>query len=180
MVLRTLIILLVFLLPQGCGYRVAGTGAEGPEGLGPGAGPMPGGISSLSIPFFENRTGRPDVETVVTSAIVEEFKNTVEIVPRGEAEAVMRGVINVYELEPISFTESDVVREYRLTLVFSIRLVRTTDGEVIWKDDNVRDYEDFLVDTTSPVATKDAEWEALKKMARDRARLIKERMIEGL
>jgi outer membrane lipopolysaccharide assembly protein LptE/RlpB len=170
--LRIFLISLVFLLSSGCGYHVAGNGGV--------PGGMPGGIRSLSISFFENRTGRPDVETVVTTALVEEFMNTVDIVPAGEGDAVMEGIIKSYELKPISFTENDVVQEYRLTIVMSIRLVSSSDGKILWKDDNVTDYEDFLVDATNVTATKDTEREALRKMARDRARLIKERMVEGL
>jgi outer membrane lipopolysaccharide assembly protein LptE/RlpB len=173
--LRTFIISLVFLLPSGCGYHIAGTGGV-PEGK---IGPLPGGIMSLSIPVFENRTGRPDVESVVTTALVNEFMNAVDIVPVGTADAVMEGVIKSYELSPVSFTENDIVREYRLTIVISIRLISSSDGEILWKDNNVTDYEDFFVDPTNVIATKDAEWEALKKMARDRARIIKERMVEG-
>jgi outer membrane lipopolysaccharide assembly protein LptE/RlpB len=174
-VLRTFIIFVVFLLPLGCGYHVAGRGGA----PGDRATIMPGGIKSLSIPFFENRTGRPDVETVVTAALVDEFMNTVDIVPVDTADAVMEGVIKTYKLKPVSFTENDVVQEYRLTVVMSIRLVSTSDGEILWKDDSVRDYEDFTVDTTDVIATKDAEREALKKIARDRARLIRERIVEG-
>jgi hypothetical protein len=41
------------------------------------------------------------------------------------------------------------------------------------------DYEDFKVTALNVDATKAAEREALKKMARDMARLIKEQMVEG-
>jgi hypothetical protein len=92
-------------------------------------GPLPGGIRSLSIPVFENRTGRPDVESVVTTALVNEFVNTVDIVPIGTGDAVMDGVIKSYELSPVSFTENDIVREYRLTIVISIRVVSSSDGK---------------------------------------------------
>ncbi len=163
-----LIGMVVFALTiPGCGYHIAGR-LEGR---------LPGDIVSLSIPFFRNETRRPDVEKVITSAFVEEFANNVEIVDKG-GEAVMEGVIKSYRLVPVSYSRSDVIQEYRLKISMSIRLVRSEDGKVLWEDRNITDYDDFQVNTADVTATKEAEWKALKKMARDTARLVKERMLE--
>lgn len=169
---RTFIVSLLLLVSLGCGYRTLGSGKEA---MG-----MPGGVRTLSIPFFTNLTGRPDVETVITSALVSEFMNTVEIVPPGKGEAVMEGVIKKYRVRPVSFTQNDIVNEYRLTVVFSVRIVRTSDGELLWEDKHVKDYEDFVVNPDNVISTKDAERSALEKIARDRARLLKERILENL
>lgn len=175
---RIFMVLLIMVLSCGCGYHVAGRGEV--KGVIPGgkSGGMPWGIETLSIPFFANFTGRPDIEAVITGALVDEFVNIAEIVPPGAAQARMEGEITVYKLEPVSYTKRDVVQAYRLKVVMSIRLVRTSDGEVLWQDTNVKDYEDFSVNPDSVIDTKDAELTALKKIARDRARLIRERIIE--
>ncbi len=153
----------------GCGYHVAGMAK----------GTMPGGVTSLAIPFFVNRTQRPDIEKVITTAFIDEFVNNVEVVDREKAGAVLEGTIKTYTLKPVSFTESDVIQEYRLTITMDLRLVSTSTGEVLWEDGNVMDYEDFRVDTTDVNATKEAEKKALEKMAKDTARLVKERLIEN-
>ena len=140
---------------------------------------MPGNIATLSIPFFKNRIQKPDVETVITSALIEEFvKSDVAKVVEEDAEAVINGVITGYELMPVSFNRNDVIQEYRVTIRVEVQLVRGSDGKVLWEDKNITDYEDFKVSAADVNATKTAEWDAVKKMARDTSRLIKERMLE--
>src|SRR3989338_9072248 len=158
----------LFAVLTSCGYHIAGKGGN-----------MPGNIATLSIPFFKNRIQKPDVETVITSALIEEFvKSEVAKVVEEDAEAVINGVITGYELMPVSFNRNDVIQEYRVTIRVEVQLVRGSDGKVLWEDKNITDYEDFKVSAADVNATKTAEWDAVKKMARDTSRLIKERMLE--
>ncbi|HBG45520.1 MAG TPA: hypothetical protein DDW94_00860 [Deltaproteobacteria bacterium] len=158
--------ILVLLLFAGCGYHVAGK-----------AGQMPGGVETLAIPVFTNKTIKPDIESAVTSAFVSEFVTTVSVA--GDAPFVMEGVITAYSLTPVSFTKSDVNQEYRLTVTMSLRILNENTGAVIWQDRSVTDYEDFAVNIDDVAATKDREADALRKLSRDTARLVKERMMEG-
>lgn len=158
----------VFLaLFSGCGYHIAGKGGK-----------LPGGVTTLSIPVFTNNTGKPDIEFTLSSAFVTEFVNTVNIVDK-DAQAVMQGSIKSYTLTPISFAKNDITQEYRLTVAMVIRIVREDTLEVVWEDDNVVDYEDFSVNIGDVAATRDRETAALKKLSKDTARLVKERMLEG-
>ncbi len=163
------ILFLVSGLLAGCGYHVAGKG-----------GTLPEGVEKIYIPFFKNMTNRPEIEAIITTAIIDEFVNigAVKVVSEDKSEAALEGSVTSYDLRPISYDEADVTREYRLTLNLEIQLVRASDGRVLWKDPNITDYEDFTVTTSDIAATKFSEQEVLKKMARDLARLIKERMLE--
>ncbi|MFQ5586199.1 MAG: LPS assembly lipoprotein LptE [Thermodesulfobacteriota bacterium] len=154
---------------SGCGYHIAGKG-----------GSMPGGVTTLSIPFFQNHTQRPDVETVLTTAIVDEFINTasLQVVKGGEGEATLLGEIHTYTLTPVSFDSTDVTQEYRLSIEVDLKLVRRSDEGILWERKGLTDYEDFKVTALDVDATKAAEREALEKMAKDMARLIKEQMVE--
>lgn len=151
-----------------CGYHIAGKG-----------GGMPGNIATISIPFLKNQVQKPDVETVITTSLVDEFvKSGIVKVVEEDADAVLNGTITGYDLTPVSFNKNDVIQEYRLTIKLDISLVRKSDGKVLWEGKNITDYEDFKVTTTDVTATKSAELDAVKKMAKDTARLIKERMLE--
>ncbi|MBI5599398.1 MAG: hypothetical protein HY890_06635 [Deltaproteobacteria bacterium] len=162
------ILLLTFCIPA-CGYHVAGTrGRSALEGVG-----------SLAIPIFKNDTRKPGIEAVIASAMADEFINVIAMETAGAAGAVMEGRVGVYELTPVAYSADEVLTEYRLTVVMSIRLVRRSDGKVLWQDLNMRDYEDFAVNTSSVMATKDAEAIALGKIANDAARLVRERVLEG-
>ncbi len=152
------------LILSGCGYHIVGKG------------PMPAwGISSMSIPIFVNKTRRPDIEGMATAAFVNEFVNTIKIA--GNGDAVMNGVIKSYTLVPISFAGIDVVQQYRLTVVFSLKIIKADTGKVLWEDEITR-YEDYTVNILDVLATKDAERAAFKVIAFDSARLAKERVLE--
>lgn len=150
----------------GCGYHVAGKGGH-----------MPGGIEEVSIPVFVNMTKKPDIESIISTAFVSEFVTTVGV--RAGAGAELRGAILSYELSPVSYTKNDVVQEYRLSVTLSLVLVEKAGGAVLWEDRNVRDYEDFKVTSTDVTATEEAEISVFRKLSKDVARLVKERMLEN-
>jgi hypothetical protein len=89
----------------------------------------------------------------------------------------MEGTIKSYDTAPISFSMSDVAQEYRLTVVMDLRIMKRATGEVVWQASGVADSEDFTVNTASPSDTREREAAALLKLARDTARLVKERML---
>ncbi|OGP12878.1 MAG: hypothetical protein A2052_07680 [Deltaproteobacteria bacterium GWA2_54_12] len=156
---------LVLILLSGCGYHIAGKGGH-----------MPAGLESLAIPVFENRTAKPDIESDLTAAFVTEFVTSVTV--EGTSGHAMYGVIKSYELKPVSFTESDINQEYRLTVALALTIVDKSSGQIIWRKENITDYEDFTVNINDVSETTDREKAALRKLARDTARLVKERMME--
>lgn len=162
---RAVLFLLAFFIVPGCGYHVAGK-----------SGRLPGDLESLAIPVFENRTTKPDIESGLTSAFVTEFVTSVKV--ESNASHAMNGVIKSYELTPVSFTKSDINQEYRLTVVLDLAIVDKTSGNIIWHEDKVTDYEDFTVNMNNVTETTEREEAALEKLARDTARLVKERMLE--
>lgn len=166
------------LILSGCSYHVAGSGVQGGGDNGS-IGMLPGNVSSVAIPFFENRTKKPRVEGVITSAVANEFMSSVDVVDVEKAEAILVGAIESYRLKPVSFSSSDVVQEYRLYVTISVALVRAGDEVVLWKETHITDYEDFVVDVNDITFSNDAEWEALRVIAFDMARLVKERILEG-
>lgn len=157
-------LLILFVLVSGCGYHIAGKGGK-----------MPGDLASLDIPVFANATHKTNIEAILTNAFVEEMVTTVKV--GKESEGTLQGVIKLYDLTAVSYSKSDVNQEYRLSVVLSVTLLK--NGAIIWKDDNVSDYEDFVVNTSNVTATKEAEEAALRKLARDTARIVKERLLEN-
>jgi len=166
---RYIFIFFLMIFIYGCGYHVMGRGGDS----------LLSGINSVAVPVFKNDTYRAGVEVIITGAVVDELLNSVSIADSEVADAAIEGSIKNYKLDPVSYSSREVVREYRLTVILSVRLIRKSDSKVLWRDDNITDYEDFLVDTADVMATKDAEKTALRKIARDTARLIKEHILEG-
>ncbi|MEE8574637.1 MAG: LptE family protein [Thermodesulfobacteriota bacterium] len=168
------LLLLIAALLTSCGYHVAGRGGSVNF-----TGELPGGITSLSIPIFTNVTRKAGVEAVMSTAFVDEFIATVDIKKTNEADARLVGIVKAYDLGPVSYSRTEVVKEYRLTVVLSVRLIRASDGKIIWKDNNVSEYEDFSAVIMDVAATKDAERMALSEIALDLARRVRERILEG-
>ena len=166
-----IVALLTCVLVTGCGYHVSGGRGSVSSNFGY-------GIESVAVPVFKNETLRSGVEGVITNALVDELVNIIEIKSKANAEAVIKGVVESYELSARSYGDGDVVSEYRLTVSYSVRLVRVTDNVVLWQDNMVSAYADFLVDITSVAITKDRESKALEAVALESARLVRERMAE--
>ncbi len=163
--LRAFPFLLLFVL-SGCGYHIAGK-----------SGTLPGGVEALTIPVFTNSTAKPDIEGIITTAFVNEFVTTVPV--KNDAPASLEGNIVSYSQRGVSFTGNDVTQEYRLSVVVSIVMRDKKDGHVIWQDRNIPDYEDYSVDTTDVTHTEEVEINAFRKLSKDMARMVKERMLEG-
>jgi len=163
--LASVFVLLALLVISGCGYHTVGKGGR-----------MPGGVESLAIPVFENRTAKPDIESDLTAAFVTEFVTSVKV--EDTAGHAMYGVIKSYGLRPVSFTKSDINQEYRLTVELALTIVDKSSGRIIWRKENITDYEDFTVNINDVSETTESEKAALRKLARDTARLVKERMLE--
>ncbi len=153
------------LLITGCGYSIPGK-----------SGTMPEGVTEITIPVFLNSTTKPDIEGIMTSAFVTEFVTSVDV--NKDADSVMMAAIRSYSLKGVSFSKADVTKEYRLTVVMSLTLKDKKDGHVLWEDRNIKDYEDFQVDTTDVTRTEEVEIEVFKKLSKDLARKIKERMLD--
>jgi hypothetical protein len=162
----------------GCGYRVAGSGIQS-GGKGPERSLLPGGVESVSIPLFINQTTEPSAEVVITNAFIKEFLSAARVTAGGYADSRLVGIIKAYEKKPVSFSRTDVVKEYRLKVAMSVSLVRTKDNVTLWQDHSVVDYEDFDVVENGITSTEDAERAAIETIAFNVARLIKERIIEG-
>lgn len=159
-------IIFIFIMISGCGYHIAGKGGE-----------MPGGVKELTIPVFVNATSKPDIEATLTAAFVSEFVNTVEVVD--DADSLMQGTIVSYTLTPISYSKDDVNQEYRLTVVIALVVRDKETGKIHWAEGDITDYEDYTVNIADVNATKEMEAAALRKLSKDTARLVKERMLEG-
>ena len=65
------------------------------------------------------------------------------------------------------------------TVELALSIVDRASGAVLWHEDRVTDYEDFTVNINNVTETTEREEAALRKLARDTARLVKERMLEG-
>lgn len=96
---------------SGCGYALVGRGSA-----------LPPGVKSVSIPTFQNKSGEPELDIIVTSAVRDAFTVDGRLVvdDSGRADSTLTGVIESYSLQPVAFKSNGVASEYNVTLGVAI------------------------------------------------------------
>jgi hypothetical protein len=125
------------LLPLGCGYHLAGTVVQLPEG-----------VRSVRVGDFNNRSRQFGLDRELALAIEREFYRRgvlrVEEDPNsGDSE--LTGTIRSFKVRPVAFDAQDEALEYEAELVLDVSLRRRSDGVVIWKGAGLTEVEDYSV-----------------------------------
>ena len=156
-------------LQNGCGYHFIGENSE-----------VLSGITAIAIPYFENKTYQSGLERQVTEALVDEFvkSRTIAIVSEGDADAVIRGVIEEFREYVSAFNEEDTALEYTSFLSLSVSLERKDTGEVLWRNKNLTHIEDYTV-SPAIAATEENKEQAILLSSRELAIRIHDSIIEG-
>ena len=128
-----LLLLLLAVLPGGCGYTVHGT--------------LPSHINTVAVPIFRNRTSEPAIESLITRAVVEAFSTNgrLKVVSSGQADAILDGEIIDYNVTSIAFDRDANVRQYRLLVTVNLRMRDVRRNTVLFQESGVREQADFRV-----------------------------------
>ncbi len=140
----------ICLLVSSCGYRFVGGGS------------LPGGIKSVYVKIFENRTSEIGVENTFTNDLTYEITRTggVELVNQDKAEGILSGVITQIGTETVSRRVQKEAAERRLTVYVDLRLT-DRNGNVVWSETGIAASE------TYPIPLLNAETEKNKREAFD-------------
>ena len=129
------ITLLLCVFFSACGYRFTGSGS------------FRGGITSLSIEVFENRTSETGIETTFTNDLIYEVTRDqkVALTRRDTADAVLTGAIASIRTENISYQEAYASLERRVHVSVDLKLA-DLDGKAIWSVKGITDNEAYQVE----------------------------------
>ncbi len=137
--MRILLVLLsLCLLVSGCGYRVADSARE-----------LPQGVARLYVETVKNRTLEPFVEDLMTNALVKEFgrRQGVQVVSGPSlAQAVFKSRIIAYSNGVVAYNPKDEEAEYRVTIHIEAELRRLVDGKLLWRG-GASEEEEYLANT---------------------------------
>jgi len=100
--------LIVLTLISACGYHLTGTGTAS----------LPKHLKTVAIPVFSNTSTEPDIHRNMTNIIRQSFINDgrLKVVNRKNADLVMRGILNSYALQAVSYNSNDIAVEYYVLL----------------------------------------------------------------
>lgn len=139
---------------------------------------LPQNIRKVAIETFKNSTVYYGMEEKLTLAATNEFirDGRLEVVNSQEADGILRGEITRYVLEPLTYDENHVVKEYKLWILVDIMLVDRLKNEVVWQEKNLEgNYRFFVANIPGGITEEEAReiiWEKL-------ARAILKRTIDG-
>lgn len=111
---------------------------------------------------------RPGVELDLRAAIVNRFifDGTLKPVAAEHADAVLRSKLIEYRRDPLRYSNSDDVEEYRVSMVLEVVFERAGGGkEVLWSQQVAGDTTFFLAGNRS-VSEDDAQSRAVEDLAR--------------
>jgi len=160
---RVIIIVLFF---SACGYRFAGSGK------------LPGGIQTIAIDIFKNRTTETGLENTITNDLIYEFTRKGRSVQKNskKADAILTGVIESERISTISRQAQQSALARRVEIIVSLKLTGS-DGGVKWSASGVTAYEDYNV-MSDKQADEISKRQAIKTLSKKLAEKVHNRLTE--
>jgi hypothetical protein len=140
---------------------------------------MPAHIKKLAVRPFANNTTQYGLEEKLTLQIVDEFVRDGRVAitnNEDEANGVIVGEIIKYILQPLTYDENLVAKQYKLWIILNVHFIDKSENVTLWTEPNMEGIEIFY-DATQPGGQTEEEvremiWENL-------ARDIVKRTFEG-
>ena len=160
-------IIVILLFFSACGYRFSGSGN------------LPGGIQTVAIEIFENRTTETGLENIITNDLIYEFTRKGRRVQKDskKAEAVLTGVIGSERITTISRQAQQSALARRVTIVVSLKLTGS-DGGVKWSASGVSEFQDYNV-TTDKQANEISKRRAIEDLSKKLAEKVYNRLTDN-
>src|SRR5262245_12118265 len=120
------LLVLLFALFAGCGYRLANKNLGGGEGR------------TIAVPTFTNRTTTYRIEQRVTEAVRQELirRTRFKVVPDASGDLVMAGAVLSYAAVPVIFNQQGRGSAYTMLVDLDVRLTDTKTGQVVFQNDH--------------------------------------------
>ncbi len=153
----------------GCGYRLARF--DNPD---------MDGITTIAIPYFENKSYEPGIDAIFTHAFVNKFVETkrLQVVGADEADAVLRGIIKKVDDDSLALTRDRRALEWRVWVTISVVVEERKTGRVLWKRSALRHGEEFR--TSDDIQLDEADKRrAFQELAADLAERVHDGLMQG-
>lgn len=160
-----LILLLLFLLVSGCGYRLRGTGELRED------------LQRVAILPFANMTFESRVENDLYDALVDEFARSknLKVVAVSDADILISGTIGVIDSYAISYSSDDKTYEYRVSMTIAVEVTEARNRQVYWRRSAMREVEEYKA-IDDPITIDRRKQAALKRLCQ----VLAENIHDGL
>ncbi len=154
----------------GCGYALVGRSSTLPED-----------IKSVFVQALENRTGRAQVDQILTRALADEFVTRQRfklVAAKSEADAILTGTVTAFRVRPVTFGGAGRAKEYEVLITARMEFKRPDASEPIWKQEAYQ-FRDSYELNVSEVDFFDRENEKLEDVAEKFAETVIIDLLEG-
>ncbi len=167
------LVLLALLLP-GCGYSLEGRGITTDPS-----------IKTIGVPLFKDDTGKYDLDSLVTEAVVSELLKRGRFTVVKETtgvDAIVDGEILSFDVVPINFTDSGSFTEatrYAITLTASVTYSKVGQKDPIWSNERYSLRDEYDLDDNASQNFFDREQQSVERLAESFARGLVSAMLEA-
>jgi len=173
---RQMLALLPAVGAAGCGYTLAGRGSF-----------LPDYIRIIGIPAFGNTTPYQTVEQIFTDKVRVEFQSRGQytaVPTETGADGIVRGTITGISAVPVAFTDSQLARRYRFTVVVGVSFEDVRQKKKLWENPALNFSDEYeLASATSAGLDASAflgqERAAVDRMSTDFARSVVSAILEA-
>jgi outer membrane lipopolysaccharide assembly protein LptE/RlpB len=131
------LLLLLSVLPLGCGYALVGKGTN-----------IPDNIKKIYVAPLENGTRRSEVEQILTRALAEELvtrKRFTLVNDAAQSDAVLNGKVVGFDTSPLTFDDQGRATEYQITITASMVFRDRVADKVLWQNNSYSYKESYTV-----------------------------------
>lgn len=124
------------------------TALGGCSAYGLNSGRVQPGLESVAVPYFANESTEPDVEIVLTDAIINGLlqNRTLRVVDEDQADAIVRGTVVSYQVEEAFFDEERQAEQYEIRVRCEVAMIEAESGEPIAGPEIVRGTGTYFLD----------------------------------
>jgi hypothetical protein len=168
-VLRALAFLLAWaMVSSGCTYTTSGL--YGKKGRSR--------IRTVAVPTFETVVFEYGLKEQVTAQLIQAFTSDgrVRVVPESEAEAVVRGKVTGFSLDPYQYDRGGQGTQQRAGIVVDVRLITTGEEKTLWEQVGL---EGWAIYTYNPATETEARSQAIAEAVAKLCEVIVRGATEG-
>jgi hypothetical protein len=166
--------LLLILSSAGCGYSLEGRGITTDPS-----------IKRIGVPVFRDQTGRYDLDSKITAAVMSELLKRGRFTVVKEAtgvDAVVDGEILNFDVVPVNFTDSGQFTEatrYAITMTANVTYRKVGQKEPIWSNERFSFRDEYDLDDSASQNFFDKEEQSIDRLAESFARSLVSAMLEA-
>lgn len=144
-------------LPGGCGVYSTSSGRVDES------------LARVAVEYLENRTAEADLGIEVAEGVIEalEEDNTLKVVEREVASAVVEGAVTGYRLQRMAVSAELQVQEYQVQMVVQLTLRLKSSGETVFTDRRFTGTGNYFLDDPEGSSEQTAREDAIEEIVQD-------------